>query len=489
MAVDRDRPGGVRSPASPVPAAGDPLEPTTPLPPSTAGLRTPDSSTLEVGAVVAGRFAIVRFIARGGMGAVYEAEDTTLRTRVAMKTILPEFSADPNAMERFRREVLLARRITHFNVCRIFELYDTFDPRGERLSFLTMELLHGETLAERLARTGPLATAELSVLLRQLADGLEAMHLQDVVHRDFKPANVFLVHRHDAAGHAPLRAVITDFGIARALHRVGKDGDTSMTARVGFIGTPAYMAPEQLTGGTVSAATDIYALGIVLYEALTGHTPFGGQTPMEAALKRLQQAATPPSVHLPTLEPRWDAAILRCLEKEPSARFRSVRDLIRALDASVQDNRSPAAVLGFRNLSGRPDAGWISTALSELVSRELSSASDVLRLVPAEEVFRAQRALNLAAQDSLPRESLEKLRDSAGARWVVLGSYLCVGPGSASPLRVAIRVQDTDSGRVVTNWSERGTVGELAAMASRAGAEVRKTLVAAGKPEAGPPPT
>ena len=131
---------------SPVPAPDQPLEPTTPLPPSTAGLR-PDGSTLEVGAMVAGRFAIVRFIARGGMGAVYEAEDTTLRTRVALKTILPEFAADPNAMERFRREVLLARRITHFNVCRIFELYDTIDPQGDRLSFLTMELLHGETLA------------------------------------------------------------------------------------------------------------------------------------------------------------------------------------------------------------------------------------------------------------------------------------------------------------------------------------------------------
>ncbi len=467
---------------SPALAPDPPLEPTTPLPPSTAGLR-PDGSTLEIGAMVAGRFAIVRFIARGGMGAVYEAEDTTLRTRVALKTILPEFAADPNAMERFRREVLLARRITHFNVCRIFELYDTLDPRGDRLSFLTMELLHGETLAERLARTGPLATAELSVLLRQLADGLEAMHLQDVVHRDFKPANVFLVHRHDAAGHAPLRAVITDFGIARALHRVDKEGDSSMTARVGFIGTPAYMAPEQLTGGTVSAATDIYALGIVLYEALTGQTPFGGQTPMEAALKRLQQAAAPPSLFLPTLDPRWDAAILRCLEKDPSARFRSVRDLVRALDASAQDTRSPAAVLGFRNLSGRPDAGWISTALAELVARELSGASE-LRLVPPEEVFRAQRALNLSAQDSLPRESLEKLRDSAGARWVVLGSYLCVGPGSASPLRLAVRVKDTESGQVVTNWSERGTVGELASMAARAGGEVRKTLLAAARPPA-----
>src|SRR5262249_61730513 len=172
----------------------------------------------------------------------------------------------------------------------------------------------------------------------------------------------------------------------------------------------------------------------------------GGQTPMEAALKRLQQAATPPSAHLPTLEPRWDAAILRCLEKEPSARFRSVRDLVRALDASVQDDRSPAAVLGFRNLSGRPGAGWISTALAELVSRELSSASDVLRLIPAEEVFRAQRALNLAAQDSLPREALEKLRDSAAARSGGLGGALCGGPGSASPLRVAVRVQDTAPG-------------------------------------------
>ena len=246
------------------------------------------------------------------------------------------------------------------------------------------------------------------------------------------------------------------------------------------------MAPEQLTGGTVSAATDIYALGIVLYEALTGHTPFGGQTPMEAALKRLQQAASPPSLYLPSLDARWDAAILRCLEKEPSARFRSVRDLVRSLDTTAHDTRSPAAVLGFRNLSGRPDAGWISTALAELIGKEISVASDVLRLVPAEEVFRAQRALNLGAQDSLPRESLEKLRDSAGARWVVLGSYLCVGPGASSPLRLAIRVQDTDSGQVVSNWSERGTVGELGAMAARAGAEMRKTLVAAGRAETAP---
>jgi eukaryotic-like serine/threonine-protein kinase len=477
VSPERDRPGSHRGAAA-MPSPAEPLERTTPLPPSTAGLGR-DGATLDLGEVVAGRFGIVRFIARGGMGAVYEAEDTTLRTRVAIKTILPEFASDPTAMERFRREVLLARRITHYNVCRIFELYDGVERRGERISFLTMELLHGETLAERLARTGPLATAELAVLLRQLADGLEAMHLQDVVHRDFKPANVFLVHRHDAAGHAPLRAVITDFGIARALHRADRDGDSSMTARMGIIGTPAYMAPEQLTGGTVSAATDIYALGIVLYEALTGHPPFAGTTPMEAALKRLQQAPPPPSTALPSLDPRWDAAILRCLEKEPPARFRSVRDLVRALDATAHDPRASVAVLGFRNLAARPDAAWLSTALGEMLGRELSQAASVLRLVPQEEVFRAQRALNLSAQDSLPRESLQKLRDSAGARWVVLGSYLCVGPGSSSPLRLAVRAQDAESGQVVCHWSDRGTVGELGAMASRAGAELRRVLAEA----------
>jgi TolB-like protein len=200
---------------------------------------------------------------------------------------------------------------------------------------------------------------------------------------------------------------------------------------------------------------------------------------MEAALKRLQQAPPPPSSALPGLDPRWDVAVLRCLEKEPAARFRSVRDLVRALDATAQDARTPVAVLGFRNLAARPDAAWLSTALGEMLGRELSQSAAVLRLVPQEEVFRAQRALNLSAQDSLPRDSLQKLRDSAGARWVVLGSYLCVGPGSSSPLRLVVRAQDAESGRVVSHWSDRGTVGELAVMAARAGAELRRVLAQA----------
>jgi eukaryotic-like serine/threonine-protein kinase len=447
---------------------------------------TPGSPTLEVGERLANRFTITRFIARGGMGAVYEAEDTVLRTRVAVKTILPEFAADPTAMERFRREVLLARRVTHLNICRMFELYDAVDNHGERLNFLTMELLEGETLAQRLTRTGPMASYELFVLLRQMADGLEAMHVQDVIHRDFKPANVFLMqHAPDTPGHqsnVSLRAVITDFGIARALHSARHEPDASVTSRMGFIGTPAYMAPEQLTGGPLSPATDIYALGVVLYEALTGTVPFTGETAMEAAMKRLHQAPPVPSALAKNLDPRWDATILRCLERDPKKRFRSVLDVVRSVGQQTLDPRSALAVLGFRNLAGRPDSGWLSMALVEMLTRELQEASQTLRTIPSEEVARAQRALVLGAQDTLPREVLERLRDITGAQMAVLGSYLCMGNGAGSALRLAVRVQDTSSGEVVVAWSEKGTVAELQEMASRAGRELRAGLSVAPVP-------
>jgi serine/threonine protein kinase len=498
MAADWDkqagRPGGAKEGARP----GQPARTPTPVSASTEPIPLtsaitqppiPGGPTLEVGERLSNRFTILRFIARGGMGAVYEAEDTVLRTRVAVKTILPEFAADPTAMERFRREVLLARRVTHLNICRMFELYEAVDARGERLNFLTMELLLGETLAQRLTRTGPMASYELFVLLRQMAEGLEAMHVQDVIHRDFKPANVFLMQRTpDSPGHqanASMRAVITDFGIARALHSNGRhDQDASVTSRVGFIGTPAYMAPEQLTGGTLSPATDIYALGVLLYEALTGTVPFSGETALEAAMKRLHQAPPVPSALVKNLDPRWDATILRCLEREPQKRFRSVLDVVRAVGQQTLDPRNAVAVLGFRNLAGRPDGAWLSMALVEMLTREFQEASQTLRVLPAEEVTRAQRALSLGAQDTLPRETLERLRDSTGAQLVVLGSYLCMGNASSSALRLAIRVQDTSSGDVIAVWAEKGTVGELQAMASRAGTELRAILTVPATPAA-----
>ena len=173
---------------------------------------------LAPGEIVAGRFTILRFVARGGMGEVYEAQDQVLQAHVALKTILPEFGVNPGMLERLRLEVLLARKASHPNVCRVYDIYSTHRSNGEALSFLTMEFLEGETLGQRLKRGGRVSTVEALPLVRQIAAGLDAAHAEGVVHRDLKTSNVMLVPRRAASAETPaIRAVITDFGIARAL--------------------------------------------------------------------------------------------------------------------------------------------------------------------------------------------------------------------------------------------------------------------------------
>lgn len=291
----------------------------------TLTFRTPGAPAAGGVAVAAGdvleqRFEVIRIIARGGMGVVAEAEDRALGARVALKFILPSLAGDPTVRERFRREILLARRITHRNVCRIFELFST-QSDAQPVLFLTMELLEGETLSERLQR-GPLAPEVALPLVQQMVDALEAAHAQGIVHRDFKSSNVLLVRDGPTE-----RVVVTDFGIARALER-GRDPE--MTAE-GFLGTPGYMAPEQVLGGHVTPATDIYALGVVLFEMLSGELPFRGDTPMATALARVSVPAPRLSSRQPGVDPTWDAVVATCLAREPVFRYAAVRDVLRAL--------------------------------------------------------------------------------------------------------------------------------------------------------------
>ena len=195
------------------------------------------------------------------MGAVYEAEDLSLRTRVALKIIRSALLADSSALERFRREVLLARRVGHPNVCHVYEFYDARTAEGVAVHFLTMELLEGQTLAQRLRERGRMTTAEALPLVLQMCDGLAAAHAEGVVHRDFKSSNVLLVQRRGPAGDsASTRAVITDFGIARPIE-TGPGAEPGLTGGAGMIGTPEYMAPEQVTGGAITPSTDLFALG------------------------------------------------------------------------------------------------------------------------------------------------------------------------------------------------------------------------------------
>lgn len=283
--------------------------------------------TVPVGEVLASRFRILRFIASGGMGEVYEAEDLELNTHVALKTIRLSAAGEADAMERFRGEVRLAHEVTHTNVCRIFDLFRHI-PAGEEpggpVTFLTMELLSGETLADRLRRRGPMVPEEALEIVEQLAAGLTAAHRAGVVHGDLKSANVVLAP--SSSGERRPRAVITDFGLARGRESIGRAGEAGSPA-----GTPAYMAPEQVEGKEATRASDLYALGVVLFEMVTGAFPFVGDTAAATARKRLEQPPPSPRGLARDLPPPWDAAILRCLERDPARRFASASDVVEAL--------------------------------------------------------------------------------------------------------------------------------------------------------------
>jgi eukaryotic-like serine/threonine-protein kinase len=326
---------------------------------------------------LAGRFTVLRFIARGGMGAVYEANDVLLRTRVALKVLQGRIAENAEAMERFRREVLLARRVSHPNVCRVYELYQATTGAGMPIHFLTMEFLDGETLAARIARTGRLTTVEALPLVKQMCGGLAAAHAEGVIHRDFKSSNVMLVPRSAESTHASgegMRVAITDFGIARALVEEGSAGAHGLTGDAGIVGTPEYMAPEQVTGGEVSQATDVYALGIVLYEMVTGRLPFSASTPLATASRRLNEPPPKPETTVPGLDVRWSRTILRCLERDPSRRFQSASDVGAAFSARPRARRwwpleaaialvvLLAAAGVARQRLARPDASKVGSA-------------------------------------------------------------------------------------------------------------------------------
>ncbi len=278
--------------------------------------------SLSPGEVLNGRFRIVRFAGAGGMGEVYEAEDLELGGSVALKTVKPALLDDPQFLSRFRREVQIARQVTHPNLCRIFDV-----AHDQGRVYLTMEFLEGETLSALLRRRGKLSADAALPVARQLLEGLAALHGCGIVHRDLKPGNVIL-----AQSSQGLRAVISDFGLARALAR--SEDAPSLSATGHLLGTPDYMAPEQLRGEPASAASDLYALGLLLYEMVTGRKAYPGGGGIENAVQRVLEPPTPPRQHAPELPLRWESAILRCLEREPSRRAASAAAVIEEIAGS-----------------------------------------------------------------------------------------------------------------------------------------------------------
>ncbi|HLJ29222.1 MAG TPA: tetratricopeptide repeat protein [Candidatus Angelobacter sp.] len=279
------------------------------------------------GEVLAGRYRILEFLGSGGMGEVYSAEDQDLGDPIAVKVIRQETPFGSSVLERLRREVQLARRVTHPNVCRVFDL-GHHELRDQDFIFLTMELIQGETLSARLMREGKINSPEALLIAEQLCQALDAAHHAGILHRDFKTSNVMLV---GSGEH--LRAVVTDFGIAR-LMRPGASTTTGTGTAITqgmIVGTPAYMSPEQLLGEELTVATDIYSLGLVLYEMVTGNRPFQGASSWTETLKRLSAAPKAPVEIVHELGQRWNSTILRCLERNPARRFSSTHQVAESL--------------------------------------------------------------------------------------------------------------------------------------------------------------
>jgi hypothetical protein len=309
-------------------------EATGPLDAPFMKLAQPSLTHFGTGEIVLGRFRIIRPIGSGGMGDVYEAEDLQLG-RVALKTIRQDIASSPEAFGRFRQEVQLARKISGPQVCRIHELYlIPADRNHSATAFLTMEYLDGITLAQRLKAGGPLPLKQAQAVALDICEGLRLVHAKGVIHRDLKSANIMLCGEGES-----MRAVLMDFGLARDSGIGGPDDQTAAVAGTqggtfpgAIMGTPAYMAPEQFEGKTVSSGTDIYALGIVLYELVTGLHPYAAPTPVAAAIRRAQRPA-PPSSLIHSVPRKWDRIIQQCLQFEPAERFQSAEEVAKALRA------------------------------------------------------------------------------------------------------------------------------------------------------------
>ena len=257
---------------------------------------SPDEGRFAAGTVIAERYRIISLLGRGGMGEVFRADDLTLGQPVALK-FLPKAMTDEFMLERFRNEVRMARRISHSNVCRVFDIGET-----DNQVFLSMEYVDGEDLSSLLQRVGRLPSDKALEIARKICAGLAAAHDKGVLHRDLKPANVMLDRRGEVH--------IMDFGLAGLAHEI-EDVRS---------GTPAYMAPEQLAGNEVTARSDIYALGLVLYELFTGKPAFQGNTHDEIMRARRENTPHRLSTLIRDLDPAMQLVILRCLEEQPENR-------------------------------------------------------------------------------------------------------------------------------------------------------------------------
>jgi serine/threonine protein kinase/tetratricopeptide (TPR) repeat protein len=447
---------------------------------------------LTTGSTFAGRYQVIEELGHGGMGRVYKVHDTKVGEKIALKLIRPEAGLDNKSLERFSNELKLARKVRHKNVCQMFDLGE-----DQGIRYITMEYVRGEDLRQLIRKVGRLSPGQTIAIARQVCAGLEEAHKLNVVHRDLKPQNIML----DDDGSAR----IMDFGIARSL--TGK----STTGAGVLIGTPEYMSPEQVEGKDVDPRSDIYSLGVILYEMVTGRRPFDGETPLSIAHKQRYEAPEDPRKVNPQVPDGLARIILKCLEKDKAARYESARALDadlagieeglptaekvapkrksittkditvtlsirklfvpalailvligaavvvwkliggrKAIPAAASSSGKPSiAVMYFENQTEKPG---LDKMLVTLLTTNLSRYKDI-EVTSTQRLFDILKLVGKQDAQTIDRSLATDVATRAGVKAMLLGSIIQIGP----KIRLASQLIDVKSGSILGTQSADGT--------------------------------
>ncbi len=458
---------------------------------STQILPTPVKG-LRRGAIFAKRYEIIEELGRGGMGRLYRALDTKIAQEVALKVLRPEISRDQNIIDRFSNELKTSRRIAHKNVCRMYHL-------GEEAGtyYIVMEYIPGQDLQSMIHMTKQFSTETVLSVAKQICDGLAEAHRLGVIHRDLKPGNIMI----DREGNPR----ILDFGIARTLESEG------LTEAGHLIGTPEYMSPEQAQDRGVEQQSDIYSLGVILYEMVTGQVPFTGETPVSISLKHIEEQPQNPRRLAPQIPEALSALILKCLEKKKENRFQSARDLqteLIRIEENIKDTRHVArarrtaglkrmtrpfglpkfffpvlvlilatalilslwrpwsgresvpppadkpslAILYFKNNTGDASLDHWRTALSDLLIADLSQ-SKFIRVLSGELLFDILSELGQQDTQTYSSDVIRELARRGSVENVLVGNYTRAG----DRFRINVTIQDAQSGELIGSQSVEGS--------------------------------
>ena len=462
---------------------------------------------LDTGDVLGGRYEILQMLGEGGMGAVYKAMDRELDRPVALKLIRPELASNPSILARFKQELLLAHQVTHKNVIRIYDLGD-----ADGVKFITMEFVEGEDLRSLILEKKKFSPEDAVEIIQQVCRALEAAHGVGVIHRDLKPQNIM----RDKTG----RILVMDFGLARTV-----EGD-GMTQTGALVGTMEYMSPEQALAKDLDQRSDLFAVGLILYELLTGITPFKAESAVASLIKRNSERAIPVSDHDGTIPTALSNIVSKCLERDPNLRYQSASDLLRDLD-TWQGNRAAAtlgfqpavepwgrtipwplltgiatvlllvivgyvfrgplfapspkkvvagpvlslAILPFRNASGDPSVDWLGPSLADMLSTDVGQSARLHTVSPTS-LHQIFTDLRISSATVLDPATIRRVADFSSADRVVWGAYAKFG----DQIRIDATLQDVKSGRSVPLKIEVPSEKEIPGAVDRMAESIRQKL-------------